>query len=117
MDQAPILEKRQHGEGYGAVQVDLYSRKPDAASDAVFPPLCYASAALKSYRMFEKPLADGKIASGTRSTVALPTHLAPMIDRKCVVSGQSVSVRVGIGGRRSVITKKRQSWYIADGTI
>src|SRR3546814_15635649 len=33
-DQAPMLEKRQHVEGYGAVQVDLYSRKPDAASDA-----------------------------------------------------------------------------------
>src|SRR3546814_9525429 len=27
MDQAPMLEKRQHVEGYGAVQVDLYSRK------------------------------------------------------------------------------------------
>src|SRR3546814_10813717 len=79
MDQAPMLEKRQHVEGYGAVQVDLYSRKPDAASDAVFPPLGYASAALKSYRTFEKLLADGKIASGTRFMVALPTPFAPMM--------------------------------------
>src|SRR3546814_9022133 len=79
MDQAPMLEKRQHVEGYGAVQVDLYSRKPDAASDAVFPPLGYASAALKSYRTFEKLLADGKIASGPRFMVALPTPFAPML--------------------------------------
>src|SRR3546814_7942068 len=78
-DQAPMLEKRQHVEGYGAVQVDLYSRKPDAASDAVFPPLGYASAALKSYRTFEKLLADGKIASGTRFMVALPTPFDPMM--------------------------------------
>src|SRR3546814_1583267 len=74
-----MLVKRQHVEGYGAVQVDLYSRKPDAASDAVFPPLGYASAALKSYRTFEKLLADGKIASGTRFMVALPTPFAPMM--------------------------------------
>src|SRR3546814_10554701 len=79
MDQAPMLGKCQHVEGYGAVQVDLYSRKPDAASDAVFPPLGYASAALKSYRTFEKLLADGKIASGTRFMVALPTPFAPMM--------------------------------------
>src|SRR3546814_2462676 len=78
MDQAPMLEKRQHVEGYGAVQVDLYSRKPDEASDAVFPPLGYASAALKSYRTFEKLLADGRIANGTRSMVGLPTLFPPI---------------------------------------
>src|SRR3546814_19381909 len=54
IDQAPMLEKRQHVEGYGAVQVDLYSRKPDAESDAVFPPLGYESAELKSYRSEER---------------------------------------------------------------
>src|SRR3546814_13499736 len=73
-----MLEKRQHVEGYGAVQVDLYSRKPDAASDAVFPPLGYAAAALKSYLTFEKLLADGKIPSGTRLMLALPPPFAPM---------------------------------------
>src|SRR3546814_18934141 len=44
-----------------------------------FPPLGYASAALKSYRTFEKLLADDKIASGTRFMVALPTPFAPMM--------------------------------------
>src|SRR3546814_11976908 len=79
MIQAPLRERRQHVEGYGAVQVDLYSRKPDAARDAVFPPLGYASAALKSYRTFETLLADGKIASGTSFSVALPTTFDPMM--------------------------------------
>src|SRR3546814_11752056 len=53
MEQAPMLEKRQHVEGYGAVPVDLYYRKPDAANDAVFPPRGYASAALPSHRSIE----------------------------------------------------------------
>src|SRR3546814_4872374 len=71
MDQAPMLEKRKHVEGYVADQGDLYFRKPDAASDAVFPPLGYACTAVKCYRTFEKLIADGKIESGTRFMVAL----------------------------------------------
>src|SRR3546814_15735136 len=36
------------------------------------------------------------------------THLLPGLDRKSVVSGKSVSVRVVLGGRR-IINKRRQS--------
>src|SRR3546814_2804848 len=79
MDQAPMLEKRQHVEGYGAVQVDLYSRKPDAESDAVFPPLGYASGAPNSYRPFGMLLAGGNIASAPRFKFALPPPFAPLM--------------------------------------
>src|SRR3546814_18488099 len=57
MDQAPMLERRQHVEGYGAVQVDLYSKKPNYSGDGAFPPLGYALAAIKSYKNFERLLA------------------------------------------------------------
>src|SRR3546814_12169263 len=39
MDQAPMLEKRQHVEGYAADQVDLYYMQPYAAGDPFSHPL------------------------------------------------------------------------------
>src|SRR3546814_16360457 len=77
MDQAPMIAKRQHVEGYGAVQVDLYSRKPDEARDAVFPPLGSSSATLTSYRIFAQLLADGTLPADTRVLFGLPTPLSP----------------------------------------
>lgn len=77
MEKAPMLERRQHVEGYGAVQVDLYSRKPGC--DGEFPPLGYAAAALRSYKSFERLVAAGSIPPETRFMVALPTPFAPMM--------------------------------------
>lgn len=77
MDKAPMLERRQHVEGYGAVQVDLYSRKD--GSDEDFPPLGYADAAIRSYRTFERLVAEGKVPRDARFMVALPTPFAPMM--------------------------------------
>jgi hypothetical protein len=102
MDQAPMLERRQHVEGYGVVQVDLYSRKPNAANDEVFPPLGYASAALNSYRTFEKLLADGKIVSGTRFMVALPTPFAPMMSFIEPASFDAIEPLYGAAMRREL---------------
>ncbi|AEG51595.1 hypothetical protein Sphch_4016 [Sphingobium chlorophenolicum L-1] len=79
MDKAPMLERKKHVEGYGAVQVDLYSRRADCTDDAAFPPLGYASAAIASYRTFERLAAEGGIAADTRFMVALPTPFAPMM--------------------------------------
>src|SRR3546814_10945353 len=39
----------------------------------------------------------------------LPRNVAVQIDRKSVVSGKSVSVRVDLGGRRSIKKKKKDS--------
>src|SRR3546814_6804873 len=44
-----------------------------------------------------------------RSRVVLPTHW-PNVDRKSVVSGKRVSVRVDLGGRR-IIRKKIQAMH------
>src|SRR3546814_16746519 len=49
MDQAPMLENRQHVEGYGAVKIDLSSRQPEPARGAVFPPLGTAAGPPTSY--------------------------------------------------------------------
>src|SRR3546814_17430055 len=67
---------------------------------AVFPPLGYASAALKSYRTFEQLLADGKIASGTRFMVALPTPFAPMMSFIEPGSFEAIEPRYGAAIRR-----------------
>ncbi|BAI98485.1 hypothetical protein SJA_C2-01220 [Sphingobium indicum UT26S] len=79
MDQAPMIERRQHVDGYGAVQVDLYSEKKDHAGERAFPPLGYARAALASYATFRAMKEEGRIAPGTRFQVALPTPFAPMM--------------------------------------
>lgn len=79
MDEAPMIERRQHVEGYGAVQVDLYSEKNDYLGDRSFPPLGYAKAAIASYETFKTLLKAGQIPSGTRFQVALPTPFAPMM--------------------------------------
>src|SRR3546814_3108586 len=82
VDELDQLAEERHGPGADAREAPacrgLWSRsgrslfqKPDAASDAVFPPLGYASAALKSYRTFEKLLADGKIARSEEHTSEL----------------------------------------------
>ncbi|ATE63626.1 hypothetical protein [Rhizorhabdus dicambivorans] len=79
MDRAPMLERLRHVDGYGAVQVDLYSERPDHRGDGRFPPLGYAAAAIASYRSFERLAGEGRVAPGTRFQVALPTPFAPMM--------------------------------------
>ncbi|EZP83958.1 hypothetical protein BV97_01151 [Novosphingobium resinovorum] len=79
MEQAPMLERLGHEDGYGAVQVDLYSEKKDHAGERQFPPLGYAAAAIRSYAGFRRLAEAGEIAPGTRFQVALPTPFAPMM--------------------------------------
>ncbi|TAL04407.1 MAG: hypothetical protein EPO08_01385 [Rhodospirillaceae bacterium] len=79
MDRAPMLERRQHVDGYGAVQVDLYAEREGYSGEQAFPPLGYADAAVHSYRAFQNLMKEGRVAPGTRFQVSLPTPFAPMM--------------------------------------
>src|SRR3546814_11528443 len=69
------------------------------SSDLIFPD------GYDSTKMFW--FVDGKTAYGGRAAL-LPLLLSILKDRKSVVSGKSVSVRVDLGGR-CIINKKKQT--------
>ena len=78
MDRTPMLAKRTHADGYGAVQVDVYELRDGFDGRLGFGPLGYAEAAKSSYRKFEGLRREGAIPPGQRFQVSLPTPLAPV---------------------------------------
>src|SRR3546814_19169566 len=60
---------------------------------------------IEIYNLMERDRRLGGLPAVIRQRIALATHGKP-VDRKSVVEGKSVSVRVDLGGRRS-IKKKR----------
>ena len=78
MDRTPMLAKRAHADGYGAVQVDVYELRDGFDGPLDFGPLGYAEAAKNSYRKFEALRREGAVPTGVRFQVSLPTPLAPV---------------------------------------
>src|SRR3546814_8566353 len=54
--------------------------------------------------LLEHPVPDPALCPAAEA----PVHILPVADRKSVVSGKSVSVRVDLGGRRIIKKKNNQ---------
>src|SRR3546814_11906049 len=95
---------------------DLFQERPIDQEDLVheieiFDPLTAEAVDLLEHRPEVAPaVAVAEIVLGAARAVigasARRLHLRARADRKSVVSGKSVSVRVGLGGRRCINKKK-----------
>lgn len=70
------LEKGGTRELQGGYHFQLYQVAPGGEKSVAFGPLGYASAAISSYQVFKKMRTEGKISTGTRFQVSLPTPIA-----------------------------------------
>lgn len=70
------LEKGGTRELQGGYHFQLYQVAPGGEKSVAFGPLGYASAAISSYQVFKKMRTEGKIPTGTRFQVSLPTPIA-----------------------------------------